>query len=156
MLIFQQYERIWYSLLALPSRAAAFAFAVALLVSVLTVLTHEVSHWGAARCFGVTGRINFFASRGTSPVWFLSILGVDFKDDEFLALSRARRRLVAACGPLSEVAVSLSCFLGGLSLPGPLWASVGVALGGMLYLPCTLMNIVPMPFGNDGWRVLHP
>ncbi|CAE6823548.1 hypothetical protein R70006_06323 [Paraburkholderia domus] len=154
--LFGQYQLVWHSLWEMPPGASFVAIAVAMLVGIGAVILHEVGHWGAAKHFGVTGRIGFFTRRGVSRLWFLSVMGVRFEDAEYLSLSRWQRRVVAASGPLVDLAIGLLCLYAGLEVPGPEWLPAGVALLGMIYIPCSALNIVPLPIKNDGWLVCWP
>lgn len=55
-----------------------------------------------------------------------------------------------------DLAIGLLSLYAGFRTPGPEWLPVGVALLGMIYVPCCALNIVPLPIKNDGWLVCWP
>jgi hypothetical protein len=63
---------------------------------------------------------------------------------------------VIAAGPMCHTALTVLCLYMGLSLQGPAWLSLGVALAGAIFAPISLLNFMPLPFGTDGWRFLRP
>ncbi|QYY33711.1 hypothetical protein K2O51_31185 (plasmid) [Cupriavidus pinatubonensis] len=153
----QHAKVVWNTVSDLPIQQASAALAFVLVVAVVAVLMHEGAHWSVARIFGVSGQFRIFARRGESRLWFLSVFAIKFREEDVPALSHGQWRAVAAAGPFVDVSVALSCFTFGLDLPGPVWLTAGVALGGLLYFLSALMNSVPLPFlKNDGWVVVRP
>lgn len=132
------------------------ALRVAFLCSTAITLMHEFAHLAAARAFGLRGRLAFFALRGKSKVWFFNIMAANFDDAESFAIGAARLRVVIAAGPVCHTALAALCLYMGLSLHGPAWLSLGVSLAGAIYVPISLLNFMPLPFGTDGWRLLWP
>ncbi|MBN3761380.1 site-2 protease family protein [Burkholderia sp. Ac-20365] len=146
----------WHFILtATPGIALASALC-ATFVCVVAVVGHELAHWSAARAFGVKGRIGFFTRRGSSRLWFLSVMGVRFEDRDFAALTRWQARVVAAGGPAWDLAFSIFCLSIWQQLVGPEWVSGTFAVSGLIYFAVCWVNIVPLPFRNDGWLVLWP
>jgi hypothetical protein len=135
---------------------ALTACAVALPVAWLTVLIHEFGHWIIGRCFGPTGRMGFFPRRGQSRLWFMSIMGVTYKDGHFESMNNWQCRLVAAGGPLLHWVALAMCLYAGAVMTGPTWLIHGLALAGVCFLPVSILNVIPLPIGNDGWVMLHP
>ncbi|RZF26079.1 RIP metalloprotease [Paraburkholderia sp. UYCP14C] len=154
--LFDRFHFAFVYFLRLSPGVATAACLIALTVGYGFVILHECAHWLTARAFGVTGAIGFFTRRAESKVWFLSVMGVKFDDGEFARLTCSQIRLVAVSGPLSDVLAGLLCLIFGLAMPGPAWLSAGVALAGLIYLPASALNIVPLPLRNDGWLVLWP
>jgi hypothetical protein len=87
----------------------------------------------------------------------MNIMAANFDDDAAcIAIGASRLRAVILAGPVCHTALALLCIYLGLSLPGPAWLGLGVALTGALYAPISLLNFVPLPMGTDGWRFVHP
>lgn len=145
------------SVIALPSEQKNAAILVVVVVAVLIVLTHEFAHWATAKLCGVTGKLRLFARRGESKAWFLGVLSIDFRDEDVPVLSLRQWRIVAAAGPSVDLVAGLSCFAFGLNVPGPAWLAPGIAMIGMFWVPCSLINSIPIRcLKNDGWYVIRP
>lgn len=156
MSLIEHYQTIHSTFMMAAPGTWLAACGVCLLCGAAITLIHEFAHLGAARCFGLKGRLAFFALRGKSRVWFLSIMAANFDDAACLAAGPTRLRITAAAGPVCHTSLTLLCLYAGLSLPGPAWLSLGIALTGALYMPISLINFVPLPFGTDGWRFMYP
>jgi len=150
---------VWHTVLSLPTLAQVFAaFGLVFVVALLTVLVHELAHWSMGKLFGVSGQLRIFARRGKWRFWFLAVVSMKFRDEDFPVLRPWQWRIVAASGPLVDITAGVACFAFGLHVPGPAWLSAGIALSGLFILPASLiMNIVPIrPLKNDGWLVIQP
>lgn len=157
MTLFEHYDAIHQAFTkASPgTQLAAMAFAFPCLFAMTWL--HEVAHLAAARCVGLKGgRLAFFALRGKSKAWFLNIMAANFEDGPCVAVGPARLRVAIAAGPVCHTALTVLCVYIGLSLPGPAWFSLGVAVSGAFYAPFSLINFIPLPFGTDGWKFIVP
>lgn len=123
----------------------------------LSYRIHESAHWLAGRAFGASSELTYFPLRGKSKVWMLSTMAMRFDDHSIQSLSRAQIRLIAMAGPTWDLLFGVVCVSFYNQLPGPeLLRATTACGGGMVLLSTIALNIVPLPFGNDGWRVLHP
>ncbi len=147
-----------FGFLLLPRHLTGPAALTAVVIAFATTISHGWGRWIAGRYFGVRGRAAFFARRGASPLWFLSALAVEFTELSYYALSRGRRRIVAACGPLADLAWGIAClaFAHAHTAPGD-WLAAGAGLAGMLIVLGTiLVNVAPHHGRNDGGVLPRP
>ncbi|MGF6440163.1 hypothetical protein [Paraburkholderia youngii] len=156
MTLFEHYRSIDAAFTLASAGTGLAALGAAFLCSTAITLMHEFAHLVAARCFGLRGRLAFFALRGKSRVWFFNIMAANFDEAESFAIGAGRLRVVIASGPVCHTALTVLCLYMGLSLQGPAWLGLGVALAGAIYAPISLLNFIPLPFGTDGWRLLWP
>lgn len=156
MNVFEHYQVINSAMTKAMPLTQIAACGVAIVIGTVITLLHELAHLGVARCFGLKGRLAFFALRGKSKAWFLNIMAANFDDAESFAAGAGRLRVAIAAGPVCHTLLTVLCLYGGLALPGPAWLGLGIALAGAFYAPISLINFVPLPFGTDGWRFLWP
>lgn len=137
--------------------AVLLVFAVAFTLMLASYVVHEGAHALIGRVFGAHCRFGFLPLRGKSKLWMVSLMGVTFDDASVRHLARWQIRLIAAAGPAWDLMFGAACLNFALDLPVPNAIRFGVAGAGAVIVASTvLMNIVPLPIGNDGWRVLFP
>lgn len=135
----------------------ALGLVMSIPVIIVSYAMHEVAHWVAGRTFGTTSKLTFLPLRGKSRLWFVSMMAMRFDDAAAHQLSRSQIRITAIAGPVWDLLFGAACVCLYDRLPGPeLLRAIAACVGVCVLFSTVIMNVVPWPIGNDGWRVLHP
>ncbi|WP_148225236.1 peptidase [Paraburkholderia phytofirmans] len=148
---------LYHYLQTLQPKVAVIALLVSIPLVFVSYSIHEAAHWLAGRAFGATGSLTFFPLRGKSRLWMVSIMGMRFDDAARRQVSRSQIRMMALAGPAWDLMFGAACMCFYHDLTGPEVLRATVACVGVSVLFSSIaLNVVPLPIGNDGWRVLHP